>query len=288
MVRRRRVIFLHLSHLRRTIKKSAIALLFVVVFVLMLLNKTDTALIEKTSMTVEELVAPITKVFVFPATAVLNMYDYLRSLQKIDNENQELRDENRRLIIANAQNKALAIENKMLSDMLNYIGLPQTDFVTVKVVSQEGSPFAHSLTVYLGNYDKVKKGQVALSDKGVIGRVESVGKKYAKIALLNNINSKISVMTEKTRVRGMLVGKNDVLPELKFLPLGADIKVGDEIITSGIGGVFPVGLPIGKVADINGAGIKVMPAHDLSRLEYVMIVDYGLPDPADVFDEEHD
>lgn len=288
MVRRRRVIFLHLSHLRRTIKKSAIALLFVVVFVLMLLNKTDTALIEKTSMTVEELVAPITKVFVFPATAVLNMYDYLRSLQKIDNENQELRDENRRLIIANAQNKALAIENKMLSDMLNYIGLPQTDFVTVKVVSQEGSPFAHSLTVYLGNYDKVKKGQVALSDKGVIGRVESVGKKYAKIALLNNINSKISVMTEKTRVRGMLVGKNDVLPELKFLPLGADIKVGDEIITSGIGGVFPVGLPIGKVADINNAGIKVMPAHDLSRLEYVMIVDYGLPDPADVFDEEHD
>ncbi len=288
MVRRRRVIFLHLSHLRRTIKKSAIALLFVVVFVLMLLNKTDTALIEKTSMTVEELVAPITKVFVFPATAVLNMYDYLRSLQKIDNENQELRDENRRLIIANAQNKALAIENKMLSDMLNYIGLPQTDFVTVKVVSQEGSPFAHSLTVYLGNYDKVKKGQVALSDKGVIGRVESVGKRYAKIALLNNINSKISVMTEKTRVRGMLVGKNDVLPELKFLPLGADIKVGDEIITSGIGGVFPVGLPIGKVADINNAGIKIMPAHDLSRLEYVMIVDYGLPDPADVFDEEHD
>lgn len=286
MVRRRRVIFLHLSHLRRTIKKSAIALLFIVVFALMLLNKTDTALIEKTSMTVEEIVAPVTKIFVFPATAVLNMYDYLRSLQKIDNENQELRDENRRLIIANAQNRALVTENKMLADMLNYIGLPQTEFVTVKVISQEGNPFAHSLTVYLGDYAKVKKGQVALSDKGVIGRVEAVGKKYAKIALLNNINSKISVMTEGTRVRGMLVGKNDILPELKFLPLGVDIKVGDEIITSGIGGVFPVGLPIGKVLSINNSTIKVMPAHDLSRLEYVMIADYGLPDPADAFVEE--
>lgn len=286
MVRRRRVIFLHLSHLRRTIKKSAIALLFIVVFALMLLNKTDTALIEKTSMTVEEIVAPVTKIFVFPATAVLNMYDYLRSLQKIDNENQELRDENRRLIIANAQNRALVTENKMLADMLNYIGLPQTEFVTVKVISQEGNPFAHSLTVYLGDSDKVKKGQVALSDKGVIGRVEAVGKKYAKIALLNNINSKISVMTEGTRVRGMLVGKNDILPELKFLPLGVDIKVGDEIITSGIGGVFPVGLPIGKVLSINNSTIKVMPAHDLSRLEYVMIADYGLPDPADAFVEE--
>ena len=93
-------------------------------------------------------------------------------------------------------------------------------------------------------------------------------------------------MTEGTRVRGMLVGKNDILPELKFLPLGVDIKVGDEIITSGIGGVFPVGLPIGKVLSINNSTIKVMPAHDLSRLEYVMIANYGLPDPADAFVEE--
>ena len=286
MVKRRRVIFLHLSHLRRTIKKSAIALLFLVVFVLMLLNKTDNALMEKTSVTVEEFVAPITKILVFPAKAILDIYDYLRSLQKIDNENQELRDENRRLIIANAQNKALLIENRLLADMLNYIGLPQAEFVTAKVVSQEGNPFAHSLTVYLGDCGKVKKGQVALSDKGVVGRVVAVGNKYAKIALLNNINSKISVMTENSRIRGMLVGKNDILPELKFLPLESEVKVGDEIITSGVGGVFPVGLPIGKVFSVEGSVIKVRPAHDLSRLEYVMIVNYGLPDPTDVFYEE--
>ncbi|MBP5399188.1 MAG: rod shape-determining protein MreC [Alphaproteobacteria bacterium] len=286
VVKRRRVIFLHLSHLRRTIKKSAIALLFMVVFALMLLNKTDNALIEKTSVTVEEIVTPITKVLVLPATTVLDLYDYLRSLQKIDRENQELREENRNLIIANAQNKALAIENKLLADMLNYIGLPEAEFVTAKVVSQEGTPFAYSLTVYLGDYGKVNKGQVALSDKGVIGRVEAVGKRYAKIALLNNINSKISVMAENTRVRGMLVGKNDILPELKFLPLGADVKVGDKIVTSGIGGVFPVGLPVGKVSSVEKGVVTVMPAHDLSRLEYVMIVNYGLPDPADVFGEE--
>lgn len=285
MVRKHRVIFLHFSHLRRTVKKFAIVLLFVVVFAFMLLNKTDNALIEKTSTTAGEIIAPLTEIFVLPASLTLDGYDYLRSLRKIDEENQQLRAENRRLIMANAKNRALEIENRILSEMLNYVAPPEADFVTAKVVAEEGTAFAHSLTVYIGGGRKVSKGQVVISDKGVIGRVEEAGVRYAKIALINNINSKISVMIEESRIRGMMVGQNDVWPELVFLPLDAKINVGDKVITSGIGGVFPAGLPVGTVASINKNGIKIKPANDLSRLEYVMIVDYKLPDPAEEFYE---
>lgn len=281
MVRRRRVLFLHLSRLRRTIKKSAIAVLFVLVFVFMLLNKTNNALIEKTSTTAEEIITPITEILVMPASMLLNGYDYLRSLRKIDLENQALREENRKLIMANAKNRALEIENKILADMLNYVVPPEADFITAKVVAQEGNAFAHSLTVYVGENNHVEKGQVAISDKGVVGRVEDVGSRYAKIALINNINSKISVMIENTRVRGMMVGQNDIWPELVFLPLDAELNVGDKVVTSGIGGVFPVGLPVGKIASVSKNSAKIEPANNLSRLEYVMIVDYKLPDPAD-------
>ena len=281
MVRRRRVLFLHLSRLRRTIKKSAIAVLFVLVFVFMLLNKTNNALIEKTSTTAEEIITPITEILVMPASMLLNGYDYLRSLRKIDLENQALREENRKLIMANAKNRALEIENKILADMLNYVVPPEADFITAKVVAQEGNAFAHSLTVYVGENNHVEKGQVAISDKGVVGRVEDVGSRYAKIALINNINSKISVMIEDTRVRGMMVGQNDIWPELVFLPLDAELNVGDKVVTSGIGGVFPVGLPVGKIASVSKNSAKIEPANNLSRLEYVMIVDYKLPDPAD-------
>lgn len=281
MVRRRRVLFLHLSRLRRTIKKSAIAVLFVLVFVFMLLNKTNNALIEKTSTTAEEIITPITEILVMPASMLLNGYDYLRSLRKIDIENQALREENRKLIMANAKNRALEIENKILADMLNYVVPPEADFITAKVVAQEGTAFAHSLTVYVGENNHVEKGQVAISDKGVVGRVEDVGSRYAKIALINNINSKISVMIENTRVRGMMVGQNDIWPELVFLPLDAELNVGDKVVTSGIGGVFPVGLPVGKIASVSKNSAKIEPANNLSRLEYVMIVDYKLPDPAD-------
>lgn len=285
MVRKHRVIFLHFSHLRRTVKKFAIVLLFVVVFAFMLLNKTDNALIEKTSTTAGEIIAPLTEIFVLPASLTLDGYDYLRSLRKIDEENQQLRAENRRLIMANAKNRALEIENRILSEMLNYVAPPEADFVTAKVVAEEGTAFAHSLTVYIGGGRKVSKGQVVISDKGVIGRVEEAGVRYAKIALINNINSRISVMIEESRIRGMMVGQNDVWPELVFLPLDAKINVGDKVITSGIGGVFPAGLPVGTVASINKNGIKIKPANDLSRLEYVMIVDYKLPDPAEEFYE---
>ena len=285
-MRRRRVLFLHLSRLRRTIKKSAIAVLFVLVFVFMLLNKTNNALIEKTSTTAEEIVTPITEILVMPASMLLNGYDYLRSLRKIDLENQALREENHKLIIANAKNRALEIENKILANLLNYVVPPKADFITAKVVAQEGTAFAHSLTVYVGDNNRVEKGQVAISDKGVVGRVEDVGSRYAKIALINNINSKISVMIENSRVRGMMVGQNDIWPDLVFLPLDADLKIGDRVITSGIGGVFPVGLPVGKIASISKSGAKIEPANNLSRLEYVMIVDYKLPDPANELYED--
>jgi len=285
VVRKRRVIFLHFNHLRRTVKKFAIVLLFVVVFAFMLLNKTNNALIEKTSTTAGEVIAPVTEILVLPASLMLDGYDYLRSLRKIDEENQALRAENRRLIMANAKNRALEIENRILSEMLNYVAPPEADFVTAKVVAEEGTAFAHSLTVYVGGGRKVSKGQVVISDKGVVGRVEEAGVRYAKIAMINNINSKISVMIEESRIRGMMVGQNDVWPELVFLPLDAKINVGDKVITSGIGGVFPAGLPVGTVASIDKSGIKIKPANDLSRLEYVMIVDYKLPDPAEEFYE---
>lgn len=281
MAKKRRVMFLQLSHLRRTIKKSAIALLFIMVFAFMLLNKANNALIEKTSTTAGEIITPITEILIMPASIMLNGYDYLRSLRKIDEENQLLREENRKLIIANAKSKALEIENKILSNLLNYQVPEDANFITAKVVAEEGTAFSHSLTVYIGGNKNVAKGQVVIGDKGVIGRIESVGYNYAKIAMINNINSRISVMVENSRIRGMLVGQNDEWPELKFLPLDAKIEKGDKIITSGIGGVFPVGLPVGKVASVEKNVVRIIPANNLSRIEYAMIVDYKLPDPAD-------
>ena len=131
------------------------------------------------------------------------------------------------------------------------------------------------MVAYVGD-SKVEKGQVVLSDKGLVGRVDKVGSNYTKIILITDINSKIPVVVENTRVRGILSGDNTNTPKMIFIPLDADVKVGDRIVTSGVAGVFPSGLPIGKVIRVTKNEIMVKPFSDLEQLEYVKIVNYNV------------
>ena len=274
-MKRRRSLYIHLSHIRLLAKKFALVILFISAFALMLVNKTDTVIIEKTSSVATDVVSPVIDVLVVPAKLIAKFYDYFRDLKQIHKDNIRLKEENRKLNVLYDKFKSLEIENKLLSDLLNYVTPKESEFITARVIAEEGDAFSHSMIAYTGD-KKVKKGQVALSDKGVVGRVENVGKAYARIILITDINSKIPVMVEKTRIRGILSGDNTTMPRLVFIPLDAAINVGDRIVTSGVAGVFPAGLPIGKVVSVKKNEIRVKPFSSLGQLEYIKLVNYGL------------
>ena len=275
-MKRRKSLFLHLSNIRLLAKKFALVLLFLSAFVLMLVNKTDTAIIEKTSSFATDVVSPVIDVLVIPARAIADVYDYLKELKQIHQENQELRQENRKLLQIKDRAQALEVENQILARLLNYVTPPEAKFITARVIAEEGDAFSHSLIAYTGEVQGVRKGQVVLSNRGVVGRIEQVGKLYSKIILITDINSKIPVMVERTRVRGILTGDNTLTPKMVFIPLEAELTVGDRIVTSGVAGVFPAGLPIGKISSIEKNNVKIKTFTNLERLEYVKIVDYGL------------
>lgn len=273
-MKRRRSLFIHLSYIRILAKKFAIVLLFISAFVLMLLNKTETLIVEKTSSVATDVVSPLVDVLVVPARAVAGVYDYFRELKEVYKDNQALREENKKLLDLYDKTRVLEVENKLLSNLLNYVAPPEAKYITARVIAEEGDAFSHSLIAYTGG--NVKKGQVALSERGVIGRVDQVGQMYSKIILITDINSKIPVMVERTRVRGILSGDNTPQPKMVFIPLDAELNVGDRIVTSGVAGVFPSGLPVGKIVSVEKNNVKVKPFNNLDRLEYVRIVDYGL------------
>lgn len=273
-MKRRRSLFIHLSYIRILAKKFAIVLLFISAFVLMLLNKTETLIVEKTSSVATDMVSPLVDVLVVPARAVAGVYDYFRELKEVYKDNQALREENKKLLDLYDKTRVLEVENKLLSNLLNYVAPPEAKYITARVIAEEGDAFSHSLIAYTGG--NVKKGQVALSERGVIGRVDQVGQMYSKIILITDINSKIPVMVERTRVRGILSGDNTPQPKMVFIPLDAELNVGDRIVTSGVAGVFPSGLPVGKIVSVEKNNVKVKPFNNLDRLEYVRIVDYGL------------
>ena len=94
--------------------------------------------------------------------------------------------------------------------------------------------------------------------------------------LLTDINSRVPVLVEGNRTRAIMTGKNKNFATLVHLPQGAKVAPSDRIVTSGQGGAFPSGLPIGVVASVSDKGIDVQLFVDFSRLEYVRIVDFGL------------
>ncbi len=275
-MKRRRSLFIHLSYIRILAKKFAIVILFLTAFALMLLNKTESVVLEKTSSLATDMVSPVVDLLVVPARAVAAVYDYFVEIKEVYRDNQQLREENKKLLNLYDKMKVLEVENKLLANLLNYVTPPEANYITARIIAEEGDAFSHSVIAYTGNSDKVKKGQVVLSDRGVVGRVDKVGNMYSKILLITDINSRIPVMVEKNRVRGILAGDNTSIAQMVFIPLDAEINVGDRIVTSGVAGVFPSGLPVGQIASIEKNKVTVKTYSNLNSLEYVRIVDYGL------------
>lgn len=275
-MKRRRSLFIHLSYIRILAKKFAIVILVISAFAMMLLNKTESLIIEKTSSMATDMISPMVDFLVVPARLVAGVYDYFGEIKEVYKDNQNLKEENKKLLNMYDRMKVLEVENKLLANLLNYVAPPEAKFVTARIIAEEGDAFSHSVIAYTGNGDAVKKGQVVLSDRGVVGRVDKVGNMYSKILLITDINSRVPVMVEKNRVRGILAGDNTSIPKMVFIPLDAELNIGDRIVTSGVAGVFPAGLPVGTVAAIDKNNVTIKPYSNLDSLEYVRIVDYGL------------
>ena len=277
-MKRRRVLFIRLSQFRIFVRKLLVAALFVSALVFMMLSKADTLILNKISNSLARAFSPVIQVMQLPAEAVYAIYDKIRDISLVYSENKQLKAENTELLMLKNQVRTLKAENKLLGQMLNYAPPPEATYITAKIVAEEGDGFSHSLIAYSENTSQVRKGQVVLGAQSVVGRVESVSGSYIRVLLFTDINSKVPVISERNRIRGILSGDNTTVPKLLFTATGADIKEGDMIVTSGVAGVFPTGLPIGVVSKITKDAIAVETISDIERLESVKIVDYGVYD----------
>ena len=275
-MRNRRVLFINLNRFATFAKNVALILLFLLAFLFIILSRNNSQIVGKTDSIVLKYMFPTVHVLTLPAKGAYLVYENIGDITDVYTENQRLKQENRDLMLQQNKYYALRAENKLLSKLLKYEIPDNADFVTAQIISSDNKDFSYSVVVYLGDKHNVSRGQISLNEKGVVGRVDEVGGNYARIMLITDINSKIPVMTERQRVRGILSGDNTSEPKLIFTPLNADIRAGDLIVTSGVAGGFPSGLPIGTVYSTDDSQIKVKTLADIEKLEYVKIVDYGI------------
>jgi rod shape-determining protein MreC len=256
--------------------RFAFALLLAGAFTLMLLGKADVLLVERFRTGVADVVAPVLEVLSRPAASVADTVAAMRRLRDLRVENERLRVDNGRLERWQHVARRLEAENKALRALNNFVSEPGTSFVTARVIADAGGAFVRSAMISAGADQGVRRGLAAVTGEGLVGGVVDVGQRHARVLLITDLNSQIPVVVERTRDPAVLAGDNTRLSRLVYLPQNAQVLAGDRIVTSGHGGVFPPGLPIGVVTSIVESTIKITPYVDWNRLEYVRLVDYGL------------
>jgi rod shape-determining protein MreC len=270
------------SPFKAAAQKFMLALLIAATFALMILGKADTVLVERARTVLADVLAPVLEFFAEPVAFVSGAVDQIGELVELRAENDRLRREELRLLQWRTVAERLEAENKALRVQLRFAPDPQLRFVTARVVGDSGGAFVRSVIVTAGARDGAAKGQAAMTADGLAGRVQEVGRTTARILLITDINSRIPVLVERTRDIAMLAGSNGDEPQLLYLLPTASPQPGDRIVTSGHGGVLPAGLPVGIVSRAEDGLVRVQPLADLHRLEYVTLVNYGLPGVLDV------
>ncbi len=245
-------------------------------FALMLLGKADLSVMERVRSSVSDAVAPVLDVLSRPVATIDHLVDELTAMGELRSENARLRQENQHLLEWQAAARKLLAENQNLKSQLNFAPGAEPGFITARVIADTGGAFVHSILASAGARDGVAKGQAVVTGDGLVGRVHAVGTRSVRVLLITDLNSRIPVVIEATRTRAILAGDNTERPRLIHLPPGATASAGDRIVTSGHGGAFPPGIPVGVVVKTGEGGVLVKPYAQRDRLEFVRVVDYGL------------
>lgn len=279
-MKRRRILFLKENYVLRLFKNFMLAGLFVIALLLILVHKIDLGIISGISKGIFYITAPLIHAVTLPAEGLSYGYKKTSEMLNVYEENKRLQKENEELYLLKDRMKALKAENTLLKKLLHHLDTPNSQSYTARVIAENGSAFANSLIIYLGeNADKIKTGYAVVNESGMIGRIDIVSGKYARVTLITDINSNIPVISQKSRDRGILVGGNTAEMKLIFTPLLAELHKGDILVTSGVGGGLPPDLPIAHIKKADVDAITALPLFTPSKLEIVKIIAYDvMPD----------
>ena len=194
-------------------------------------------------------------------------------------ENEHLKKENESLLKWRSLALQLSAEQKELKEHLKYVPPPKTHHLMADIVLDEGSAFTRSFVVSAGENQGVKKGMLAFSPRGLFARVVEVMPNYARVMALTDYMSRIPVWVGENKVPALLMGDNTASPYLQFLNENEIVKVGDVVMTSGYVGVYPAGLIVGEVSEVQEDEVRVLPLENGEKLFFVQLVDFSLDKP---------
>ena len=192
-------------------------------------------------------------------------------------QNQELLQENRRLGSELQQVEEIRLQNERLRSLLAFVDDVDRAALPAQIIGEDASNWARTVTIDKGSRAGLRDGLPVVAAGGVVGRIIKTAPGSSRVLLVTDASSNVAALVQRTRTRGVVQGHGAKLA-LKYALRDADVAAGDLLVTSGMGGVFPKGLSLGKVEiavrdemDLFQQ-IVVAPVVDFSHLEEVMVL----------------
>ena len=225
------------------------------------------------------LAAPIYWLADIPARALEWSQTNIQSRSQLLEENEKLNRENLVLEGRSHQMAALRAENVRLRSLLNSAALVQDDVLVAELIGVSPDPMRHQLILNKGSRDKVYTGQPLIDADGLLGQVVAVSERSSRVLLITDSTHAIPVQVNRNGVRVIAEGTGALgALEIHHVAATTDIEEGDLLVTSGLGGRFPVGYPVAVVTKIERdpgqsfATVEARPSAALDRSRYVLLV----------------
>jgi len=230
------------------------------------------------------LIYPLQRIAAAPAEIARRIGEFFVTSSSLRAENARLTAENLANSAQQGQLKALQAENAQLRELIGARARMNVKVLAADILYAARDPFSRKIVVDKGQQNGVQAGQAVVDDRGVVGQVTRVYPWLAEVTLITDKGQFVPVQNLRNGLRAVLAGTgNDGSLELRFIPLNADFQSGDRLATSGIDGVYPPGLPVAEVSNVERnaaqlfARITCTPLAGVARHNQLLVV-VGQPD----------
>ncbi len=246
-----------------------------IVFSLNVPNNREANAVERLVLTV---IGPVLQPAYKVSGFVEDVWDGYISLIDAHRENLRLRQDIRTLNERVREGDEARLANQRLTRLLDMKKTIKMPSVAADVVGEDTTSWFRTLILNRGSSSGVREGMAVIAADGIVGQIVKVASSTSRVVLLTDHASGIAATIQRSRARGVVKGKSEMLCSLEFTTREEDVKVGDVVISSGIGGVFQKGLPIGEVTMVKRGEygifqtVSIRPTVNLAHLEEVLIV----------------
>ncbi len=166
---------------------------------------------------------------------------------------------------------------RRVDEMITFSPVSLNNAVLAEVAAWDATNFARTMVINRGEEQGLHQEMIVITRMGLVGRLVAVTANASRVLLITDARSAVDCYVQRTRTRCVVVGQNRRRCDILYLPVNANVKIGDTLISTGLGGVFPAGLPVGHITTLEAGSSKLFfkaemaPAADLENLEEVMV-----------------